>query len=77
MLCSNLGKENSGAGRKFSTPVYVNVIDSYSQVNKGVTVGSCRVNRLLFANDLLLLLSSDQGLQHALIGSQLRATKRE
>ena len=41
-------------------------IDSHSRVDEGVTVGSCRINRLLFADDLVLLASSRQGLQHAL-----------
>jgi len=33
---------------------------------KGVTVTSGRINRLLFANQLTLLGSSEQGIQHPL-----------
>jgi len=36
------------------------------QVDEGAAVGSCSINRLLFAGDLVLLVSSQQGLQHAL-----------
>jgi len=41
-------------------------IGSYSRVDKGVTVGSCNINRLIFADDLVLLASFQQGLQHTL-----------
>jgi len=41
--------------------VYMNWIDI--QV---VAIGSCRINHFLFADDLVLLESSDQGFQHAL-----------
>ena len=43
---------------------YMNLIDSHSRVNNGVTVGSCRINCLLLAEGLVLL-ASQQGLQHA------------
>jgi len=43
----------------------MNWIDSHSRVDEGVTVVSCRINRLLF-DDLVLLASSQQSLQHAL-----------
>ena len=46
--------------------VCMNWIDSYSRVDKSVTAGSCRINRLLFADDLVLLASSQQCLRHAL-----------
>jgi len=46
--------------------VYRNLIDSHSRVEDCVTVGSCRIIRLLFADDLVLLASSQQDLQHAL-----------
>ena len=46
--------------------VYMNWIDSHSWVEEGVTVGSYRINGLLFADDLVLLASSQQHLQHAL-----------
>jgi len=38
--------------------------ESYSRVNEGVTVGSCNINLLLLAEDLVLLASSELGLQH-------------
>ena len=44
----------------------MNWTDSYSRVDEGVTAGNCRINRLLFADDLVLLISSQQSLQHAL-----------
>jgi len=44
----------------------MNWIDSHSRVDNGVTVGSYRINRLLCADYLVLLASSEQGLQHAL-----------
>jgi len=44
----------------------MNWIDSYSRVDEGVTAGSCRINQLHFADDLVLLASSQQCLQHAL-----------
>jgi len=56
--------------------VYMNRIDSHNRVDEGVTVGSYRINRLLFADALVLLASSQQSLQHS-IGFQLRATEPE
>jgi len=50
----------------FPFVVHTNGIDSHSRVDEGVTAGSCRINRLLFASDLVLLASSQQSLQHAL-----------
>jgi len=38
----------------------MNCIDSHSRVDQGVTVGSCRNKRLLSADDLVLLASSQQ-----------------
>jgi len=43
----------------------MNWIDSHSRVDWSVTVRSCRINRLLFADDLVLPVSQ-QRLQHAL-----------
>jgi len=40
--------------------------DSNSRVNKDVTVGSCTVNCLRFADNFVLLASSEQDLQHML-----------
>jgi len=56
---------------------WMNWTNSHSRVNRGVTVGSCTINRLLFAGGLVLLASSEQGLQHALNRLLLRATKPE
>jgi len=49
--------------------IYLSVasmLDSHSRVDEGVTVGSGRINRLLFARNLILLVSSQQSIQHAL-----------
>jgi len=46
--------------------VYMNWINCHSRADEGVTVESCRINRLLCTDDLVLLASSDQGLQRAL-----------
>jgi len=55
------------SGEKIQPPlVYMNLIDSHSRVEEGVTVGSCRISRLLFADDWVLITSSQLGLQHAL-----------
>jgi len=43
----------------------MNWIDSHSQADEGVTVGSYRTNHLLFADYLILLTISQQSLQHA------------
>ena len=43
----------------------INWIGSHSLVDEGVTVGSCRIDCLHIANDLVLLASCEQGLQHA------------
>jgi len=44
----------------------MNWIDSHSRVDEGVTVGSCRINHTLYADELVLVVSSQQSLQHAL-----------
>ena len=42
-------------------------MDKLSRTDKCVTIGRCKINRLLFA-DLVLLTSSESGLQQALNG---------
>ena len=46
--------------------VYMNWIDKYSQADECATIGNCKISRLLFADDLVLLSSSESGLQRAL-----------
>ena len=46
--------------------VYMNWIDKCSQADECVTIGSCKVSRLLFADDLVLLSSTESGLRRAL-----------
>ena len=46
--------------------VCVNWIDSHYRVYGCVTAGSCRINRLVFAGDLVLIASSQRALQHVL-----------
>ena len=46
--------------------VYMNWIDKYSQADESATIGNCKISRLLFANDLVLLSSTESGLQRAL-----------
>ena len=46
--------------------VYMNWIDKYSQADECATIGSCKISRLVFANDLVLLFSTESGLQRAL-----------
>jgi len=43
--------------------VYMNCTDSHSRINKGVVVGSCLINRMLFADECKLLAPSEMGLQ--------------
>jgi len=44
----------------------MNWIDKRSQTNKCAMIGNCKINRLLFADDLVLLSSTESGLQRAL-----------
>ena len=44
----------------------MNCIDKLSRTNECATIGRCKISRLLFADDLVLLASSESGLQHAL-----------
>jgi len=46
--------------------IYMNWIDKLSQTNEYATIGNCKINRLLFAKDLVLLSSTESGLQRAL-----------
>ena len=46
--------------------VYMNWIDKCSQADERATIGNCKISRLLFADDLVLLFSTESGLQRAL-----------
>ena len=46
--------------------VYMNWIDKYTQADECTTIGNCKISRLLFADDLVLLSSAESGLQRAL-----------
>ena len=46
--------------------VYMNWIDKCSQANECATIGNCKISRLLFADNLVLLSSTESGLQRAL-----------
>ena len=46
--------------------VNMNWIDKYSQADECATIGKCKISRLLFADDLVLLSSTESGLQLAL-----------
>ena len=46
--------------------VYMNWIDKCSQADVCATIGNCKISRLLFANDLVLLSSTESGRQRAL-----------
>ena len=48
------------------TPPSVNWIDKCSQADECATIGNCKISRLLFADDLVLLSSTESGLQRAL-----------
>ena len=48
--------------------IYMNWIDKLSRTDECVTIGSCKISRLLFADDLVLLSSTESGLQRALNG---------
>ena len=48
--------------------IYMNWIDKLSRTNECVTIGRCKTSRFLFADDLVFLVSSESGLQHALNG---------
>ena len=46
--------------------IYMNWMDKFSPTDECDTIGRCKIGRLLFAGDLVLLASSESGLQHAL-----------
>ena len=46
--------------------VYMNWTDKCSQADECATIGNCKISRLLFADDLVLLSSTESGLQRAL-----------
>ena len=46
--------------------VYMNWIGKCSQADECATIGNCKISRLLFADDLVLLSSTGSGLQRAL-----------
>ena len=46
--------------------IYINWIDKCSKAGELATIGNCKINRLLFAYDLVLLSSTESGLQRAL-----------
>ena len=45
--------------------VYVKWIDKCSQADECAATGNCKISRLLFADDLVLLSLTESGLQHA------------
>ena len=47
--------------------VYINWINKCSPADECATIGNCKISRLLFADDLVLLSSTESGLQRALI----------
>ena len=46
--------------------VYMNWIDKYTQADECATIGNCKISRLLYAEDLVLLSSTESYLQRAL-----------
>ena len=48
--------------------IYMNWMDKLSRTNECVTIKNYKSNQLLFADNLVLLTSSESGLQHALNG---------
>ena len=49
--------------------VYMNWIDKCSQADECATIGNCKISRLLFADDLVLLSSTESGLQRGALNS--------
>ena len=48
--------------------IYINSMDKLSRTNECVTIGRCKIGRLLFGDNFVLLAFSEKGLQHALNG---------
>ena len=46
----------------------MNWMDRFSQTDKYIAIVRCKIGRLLFADDLVLRISSQSGIQHALNG---------
>ena len=46
--------------------IYTNWMDKLSRTDDCVTIRRCKISRLLFADDLVLMATSESGLQHAL-----------
>jgi len=46
--------------------IFMDWIDGHSHAGEGITIGNCRVSRLLFADDMVLLSPSQSDLQQAL-----------
>ena len=46
--------------------VYMNWSDKCSQADECATIGNCKISGLLFADELVLLSSTESGLQHAI-----------
>ena len=44
----------------------MNWIDKYTQADECATIGNCKISRLLYADDLVLLSSTESGFQRAL-----------
>ena len=79
-ITSLSGKEHElveEAKRHSPDVVVMNLTDSHSQVNEGLTVGSCRINGLLFVDNFMLLESSLRRLQHPLDWFSVCATDTE
>ena len=79
VMCSNRRRKITIFHRRYGPPTrmcaiiialyiltkWMVYISSHSRVDEGVTVGSYRFNLFIFADDLLRLVSSEQGIQHA------------
>ena len=48
--------------------IYMNWMDKLSRTNECITIGRCKISRVLFADGLVLLASSESSLQQALNG---------